>query len=114
MFNFSSFIMRILPFITILAIIILSEYYFIQAIKTFSQDFLPTKRNIFKYAGIVLVLLDVAVVLTTLILGPPHASVLLRFTTGIVFILILCKVFCFLFLFPEDLVRFVRWVISKF
>lgn len=100
-------------FFIALAIILLSEYYFIQAMRTYVQDFSQTKKNIFLYTVYGLLLLDVALVLTSVFYPPPNWNNVLRFVFSIVLILVLCKVFCFIFLFLEDITRFFRWAFSK-
>lgn len=113
MFNFSHFPMRLPLFITIIVILILSEYYFIQAVKTYVQDFTQTKKGILTYIVYGLLVLDILVVIVSIAYPPNHWNTFLRFATAIIFILVLCKVFCFIFLFLEDIVRFGRWIFSK-
>lgn len=100
-------------FFIALAIIVLSEYYFIQAMRTYVQDFSQTRRNVFLYVVYGLLLLDVALVATSFFYPPPNWSNLLRFIFSILLILVLCKVFCFIFLFIEDITRFFRWAFSR-
>jgi len=113
MFIFDLFSMRLPLFITIIVVLILSEYYFIQAVRTYVHDFTQTKKNVFLYAVYGLLVLDVAFVIVGITYSPPHWNAFFRFATAILFILILCKIFCFIFLFLEDVIRFGRWIFSK-
>ncbi len=101
-------------FLIILLVIILSEFYFIQAARTAVQDFSNTRRNIVLYSVYGLLFIDIIFVAISMFYPPPNWSDIFRLVLSVLFILLLCKVFCLLFLLPEDIVRAVRWVISKF
>jgi len=100
-------------FFLILAVIILSEFYFIQATRTATQDLSPVKKNIAMYFVYGLLCIDLLFVIISVMYPPPNWSDTFRMVLSILFILMLCKVFCLLFLLPEDLVRGVRLIIAK-
>jgi len=101
-------------FLLIPVIIILAEYYFFQAMKTFSQDFQPLTKTVILYWVYGLLALDIGLTITSFIYPPPNWHDAFRLILAVVLILLLCKIFCFVFLFPEDLVRGVRWLIKRF
>lgn len=100
-------------FFLILAVIILSEFYFIQATRTAIQDLSPAKKSISMYIVYGLLCIDLLFVIISVLYPPSNWSDALRMVLSILFILMLCKIFCLLFLLPEDLVRGVRWIILK-
>src|SRR5436190_1335387 len=100
-------------FLVAILVIVLSEFYFIQAVRTFSQDFASQRRAISLYIVYGLLFLDISMVVASMVYPPPHWNMVLRFAAAILFILILCKVFCFIFLFLEDVTRLFRWIGSK-
>lgn len=100
-------------FFLVLAVLVFSEYYFIQAMRTYVQDFSQSKKNIFLYATYTLLIIDAVLVIIAIAYPPPNWNNTFRLIFSIVVILILCKVFCFLFLFLEDISRFFRWGFSK-
>lgn len=95
-------------------VLVLSEYYFVQATRTISADFNPSRRNIFLYSVYALIVIDILIVAVSIFYPPPNWGAFFRFVFAIVFLLLLCKLFCFLVLGLEDLVRFGRWIYSKF
>jgi uncharacterized protein len=100
-------------FIIVLLVLVLSEFYFIQAIRTYSQDFGQAKKTIFVFSAYSLLLLDIVFIIAAISYPPPNWNNLLRLILAVLFVLILCKVFCFIVLFLEDISRFIRWIIFK-
>lgn len=103
----------IIRFLIIFLLILLIEFYFLQAVKTFIQDFSQNKKHYILWVVYILAGLSVFFGLLTFVYPPGKWNMFLRFTSSLVFILILCKVFCFVFLFLEDISRFFRWVFSR-
>lgn len=101
--------MRVLFFVIVLLVLGLSEYYFIQAIKTVSQ-----KRPAVMYTVYAWLALDIVFIVASMVYPPPNWSPFFRTILSILFILLISKIFCFLFLFIEDITRFVRWLWLKF
>lgn len=101
-------------FIIILLVILLSEFYFVQASRTIVQDFSQTKRSISLYIIYGLLFLDIVLITTALFISPPSWNMFFRMVLSVAFIFMICKVFCTLFLLPEDIVRGVRYLIAKF
>jgi len=106
--------MQFVRFLFILALIILIEFYCLQAVKTISADYSPTRRKIILYIAWSLAGLNLIMGLVSVVYPPPMWPGPLRFTFSLLLILTLCKLFCFIFLFPEDIVRGIRWIIAKF
>lgn len=101
-------------FLIILLVIILSEFYFIQAARTSIQDLSQTKRTIANYLIYGFLVIDIALIAVSMAYPPPNWNNFFRMALSVVFILMICKVFCLIFLLPEDLVRGVRYLIAKF
>ncbi len=104
-----SWLMIIVPLV-----LILSEYYFIQASKTLTQDFSQTKRNVLMYIVYGLLLVDILIIGFAFISPPPSWNMFFRMVMAVAFILLLSKIFSFVVLFIEDITRFARWLFSKF
>jgi predicted MPP superfamily phosphohydrolase len=94
--------------------ILLIELYFLQAVKTFSQDFSLTKRNFVLYVAYGLAALSIITGLVSLFYPPPNWNDFFRFVSAALIILVLCKLFGVLFLAIDDIVRFFRWTFSLF
>ena len=93
-------------------VIVLIEYYFIQAVRTFSQDFSSTKKNIVTYFAYTLSLITIVTGLVSVFYPPPEWNPFFRFVASVVLIFSICKVLCFVILFLEDISRALRWVFS--
>lgn len=100
--------------VIIIAITLLVEWYFIQALKTISVDYTPTKRKLL--LGIAYGLASLAIIIGTVALfyPPPEWNNFFRFVLAITMILFLSKLLCFVFLFLEDISRLIRWIVAKF
>jgi len=104
-------IVRILIFI---AITVLIEFYFLQAVKTFVQDFSLGKRNAFLYTAYTLAAFSLLLGLVSAFYPPPNWNTFFRFLLSVVLILLLCKLLGCVFLIVDDVIRFFRWVIAQF
>lgn len=103
-----------LRFILIFLVIVLVEFYFLQAVKTFVQDFSQGKKNAILYTAYALAAFSLIIGLAALISPPTQWSKVLRFISSIGFILILCKLLGCSFLLIDDMIRLFRWIFSLF
>lgn len=101
-------------FFIFFVLIVLVEIYFLQAVKTFTQDFSQSKRNGFIYTAYALAAVSITFGLIALVYPPPNWGTMLRFVSTIFFVLLLCKVLGSVFLLVDDIVRVFRWVFSLF
>jgi hypothetical protein len=100
--------------IIVFAIVSLIEIYFLQAVKTFSQDFSPQKRNVVLYIAYGLAILSIGLGITSLFYPPPNWNGFLRFILSAVMILLVCKLLGCFFLIIDDVIRLFRWIFSLF
>ncbi|MBK7816837.1 MAG: hypothetical protein IPJ60_04270 [Sphingobacteriaceae bacterium] len=103
--------MRILIFITITVLV---EFYFLQAVKTFVQDFSLGKRNAFLYTAYGLAAFSLLIGMVSVFYPPPNWNNFFRFLLSVAIILLLCKLLGCVFLIVDDVIRFFRWVVSQF
>lgn len=101
-------------FIIFFLIITAIELYFLQAVKTFAQDFSPGKRNALLYTAYGLAALNFILGLVAMFYPPPNWSNFMRFLTSGLIILAICKLFGISFLLIDDIIRLFRWVFSFF
>ncbi|MBA3664956.1 MAG: metallophosphoesterase [Bacteroidetes bacterium] len=104
----------IIRFIIFFLVILVVEVYFLQAVKTFSQDFSQTKKNTILYTAYGLTLLSFLVAIISLVYPPPNWNNLFRFVAAICLILLICKIFGICFLIIDDIIRLFRWIFSLF
>lgn len=95
-------------FLLILAI----EFYFLQAVKTFSQDFSSGKKNIITYTAYFLAAFNIIIGLVSLFYPPPEWNNFFRFLSSLGLILLICKLFGVSFLIIDDVIRLFRWIFS--
>jgi uncharacterized protein len=100
----------ILFFILILAV----EFYFLQAVKTFSQDFSQNKKQIVLWTAYLFAAFSIIVALAAIVYPPTKWSVSMRFISSAVFIILICKILGISFLIIDDIIRLFRWVFSLF
>lgn len=91
-------------------IIVLIELYFLQAVRTFAQDFSGPRRMAVLYTAYGLALLNFVLGLVSIVYPPTQWHFVLRYISAACLILVICKLFGVLFLILDDLVRFFRWV----
>lgn len=101
-------------FIIFFLLITVVEVYFLQAVKTFSQDFTPGRRQGVLYIAYALALLNFALALTSLFYPPPNWNNLFRFVSAVGLILFVCKLLGCSFLIIDDIIRLFRWIFSLF
>ncbi|MBA3680566.1 MAG: metallophosphoesterase [Bacteroidetes bacterium] len=102
---------RILIFSTL---IILIELYFLQAVKTFSQDFSPGKRTAILYTTYILACVSILMAIVAVVYPPPNWAPFLRFLSSILVIIVLCKLIGCTFLLIDDIIRLFRWMFTFF
>ena len=90
------------------------EFYFLQAVKTFVQDFSQTSKQVVLYTAYFFMALSLAVGLVSLFYPPPQWNVFFRFFSGAMLVIVLCKLVGSSFLMVDDLIRFFRWLFSLF
>ena len=93
---------------------VLIEFYFLQAVKTFVQDFSIHKKNTILYITYSLMALSIVMGIISVIYPPPNWNSFFRYLLSIIMILLICKLFGSLFLLVDDVVRLFRWIYSLF
>lgn len=93
---------------------LLIEFYFLQAVKTFVQDFSIHKKNTILYFAYGLMALSIIMGIVSVIYPPPNWNSFFRFLLSIVMILLICKLLGSVFLLVDDVVRLFRWIFSLF
>lgn len=101
-------------FIIFFLIITAIELYFLQAVKTFSQDFTPGKRSAVLYTAYALAAINFILGIAAMIYPPPNWSPAFRLVSMGLVILALCKLFGISFLIIDDVIRLFRWIFSLF
>ena len=101
-------------FIFFFLLIAAIEFYFLQAVKTFVQDFSQTKKNAILYTAYFLIAVNVAMGLVSLVYPPPNWNNTLRFIMSCFLVLAICKLFGISFLLIDDVIRLFRWIFSYF
>ena len=103
-----------LRFVLFFILIVGIEFYFLQAVKTFVQDFSQTSKQVVLYTAYFFMALSLAVGLVSLFYPPPQWNVFFRFFSGAMLVIVLCKLVGSSFLMVDDLIRFFRWLFSLF
>lgn len=101
-------------FIIFLLIILAVEFYFLQAVRTFVQDFSQGKKHFILWTAYVFAGLSILIGLIALFYPPGKWNSFLRFVSSAAFILIVCKLIGCSFLIIDDLIRLFRWIFSLF
>jgi len=102
-------------FLLIVFVAIVSvELYFIQALKTVSQDYSPNKKKYILIAAYLLTAITIIFSGFASFFPPPEWNSFLRLILACLLIIFICKLIGSTFLLMDDLVRLIRWVISKF
>lgn len=101
-------------FLIFFIIIVLVELYFLQALKTISVDYSPSKRKIvmwiaYSLAGINLIISSVA-----MFYPPPEWNSFFRLVSSAFLILLVCKLIGCTFLLMDDVIRLFRWIATWF
>jgi predicted MPP superfamily phosphohydrolase len=95
-------------------VITVIEIYFLQAVKTFSQDFAPKTRNTLLYIAYGFAILNFALGVASLFYPPPNWNNFFRFLSALGLILFVCKLLGCSFLIIDDIIRLFRWLVSLF
>ncbi len=103
--------LRVLIFFTIIVVV---ELYFLQAVKTFTQDFSQSRRNVVIYTAYFFMALSIGFGIIALFYPPPNWNDFFRFVFSALLILILCKLLGCVFLIVDDVIRLFRWIVSLF
>ncbi|PBQ32013.1 metallophosphatase [Sphingobacteriaceae bacterium] len=101
-------------FIIFFIIILLIEFYFLQAVKTFAQDFSQSRKHWILWTAYVFAGFSIAIGLMAIVYPPGKWNTFLRFISSAAFIIIVCKLLGCTFLIIDDLIRLLRWIISLF
>lgn len=103
-----------LRFLIFFILIVLVEVYFLQAVKTISKDYKPTKRKIVLWIAYSLAIMNFIISLIAVFYPPPEWHVFFRYLSGAGLILFACKLIGCIFLLIDDFIRFIKWVIRFF
>ncbi len=90
------------------------ELYFIQALKTVSQDYSPIKKKYILIAAYSLTVLTIIFSAFATFFPPPEWNMFLRFILSCLLIIFICKLIGSTFLLIDDLIRLVKWLVFKF
>src|ERR1700761_2746088 len=101
-------------FIFFFLIIVLVEFYFLQAVKTFSQDFSQGKKHFILWTAYVFAAFSVSIGIMALFYPPGKWNTFVRFISSAAFIILICKILGCSFLIIDDLIRLFRWIFSLF
>lgn len=103
-----------LRFIFFLIIILAVEFYFLQAVKTFVQDFSQGKKHWVMWTAYIFAGFSIFVGILALVYPPGKWNMFLRFISSVGFIILVCKLIGCSFLLIDDLIRLGRWIVSLF
>ncbi|MDO9000329.1 MAG: metallophosphoesterase [Bacteroidota bacterium] len=102
---------RFLIFFTLIVIV---EFYFLQAVKTFVQDFSQSRKNAFMYTAYGFAAFSILIGLVSLFYPPPNWNNFFRYLSSVALILLVCKLLGSSFLLIDDVIRLFRWIFSLF
>ncbi len=97
-------------FLIFFFIILLIEFYFFQAVKTFAQDFSQSKRQIVYWIAGLLAAFNIVIGLVSLFYPPPEWNNFFRYVSSIGLIILICKILGCSFLLIDDVFRLFRWI----
>jgi hypothetical protein len=98
-----------LRFLILFIVIVLIEWYFLQAVKTVSIDYTPNKRKLILYIAYSLAAFNLIVGIVALFYPPPEWNNFFRFVSSLGLILMLCKLIGCTFLLIDDAIRLFKW-----
>jgi predicted MPP superfamily phosphohydrolase len=101
-----------LRFLLFFFFIVVIEFYFIQAVKTFVSGFSLRTKNIILFTAYGLMAISLLIGFVSLFYPPPNWNNFFRFVSAAALILLVCKLFGSSFLLIDDVVRFFRWLYS--
>jgi predicted MPP superfamily phosphohydrolase len=99
-------------FLIFFALIVIIELYFLQAVKTFSQDFSQRSRSILLSIAYTLAGISIFLGIVALFYPPPQWNNFFRFILSAFVILLICKLLGSIFLLIDDIFRLFRWIYS--
>ena len=102
---------RFLIFFTLIVIV---EFYFLQAVKTFVQDFSQGKKNGILYIAYGFAAFSILIGLASLFYPPPNWNNFFRYLSSVALIIMVCKLLGSSFLLIDDVIRLFRWIFSLF
>lgn len=101
-----------LRFLIFFALIVIIEFYFLQAVKTFVQDFNQNKKNGILFTAYALAAFSILIGLVSLVYPPPNWNGFFRYISSVALIILVCKLLGCSFLLIDDVIRLFRWLIS--
>ena len=103
-----------LRFLILFIVIVLIEWYFLQAVKTISLDYTPYKRKLILYITYFLAAFNLIVGIAAMFYPPPEWNNFFRFVSSLGLILMLCKLIGCTFLLIDDSIRLFKWIATLF
>ena len=103
-----------LRFIIFFIIILLLEFYFLQAVKTFGKDFSQSRKNTILYTEYGFAAFSILIGLVAVIYHPQNWNNFFRYLSSAALIILVCKLLGSSFLLIDDIVRLFRWIFSLF
>lgn len=103
-----------LRFIIFFIIILLVEFYFLQAVKTFVKDFSQSRKNTILYTEYGFAAFSILIGLVAVIYHPQNWNNFFRYLSSAALIILVCKLLGSSFLLIDDIVRLFRWIFSLF
>jgi hypothetical protein len=103
-----------LRFLIFFSLVTVIEIYFLQAVKTFVQDFAPGKKTAILYTAYGFAALTLLIGIVSLFYPPQQWNNFFRFFSSAIIILVLCKLLGCVFLIVDDVFRLFRWFFSLF
>lgn len=91
-------------------IVTVIEIYFLQAVKTFSQDFSEGKKKAVLWVAYALAFYNIAIAVISLFHPVPEWNAKFRFISAAGLILVICKLFGISFLLIDDIIRLFKWI----
>jgi uncharacterized protein len=101
-------------FLIFFVLIVAIELYFLQAVKTFAQDFSQSKKSAILWTAYIFAGISVLIGVISLIYPPPTWPGTMRLFAAGAFVLLLCKLIGISFLIIDDIFRLFRWIYSLF
>lgn len=99
-----------LRFLLFFFFIVVIEFYFIQAVKTFVSGFSIRTKNIILFTAYGLMAVSILIGFVSLFYPPPNWNNFFRFVSAAALILLVCKLLGSSFLLIDDVLRFFRWL----
>jgi predicted MPP superfamily phosphohydrolase len=101
-------------FLIFFSLIVIVELYFLQAVKTFVQDFSQGKKNGILYTAYGFAAFSILIGLVSLFYPPPNWNNFFRYLSSVALIIMVCKLLGSSFLLIDDVIRLFRWIFSLF